>query len=67
MWLGLVLEEGIMQNLIVNVQLAHFRLHAVSLLLLQLLVLFLFLHKRAPISTLFSKTGGTLIERHTLL
>ena len=60
MWLGLVLEEGIMQNLIVDVQLAHFRLHAVSLLLLQLLVLFLFLHKRAPISSLVSKTGGTL-------
>lgn len=41
--LGLVLEEGVMQHLVVDVQLAHLGLHAVPLLLLQLLVLFLFL------------------------
>ncbi len=41
--LGLVLEEGVMQHLIVDVQLAHLGLHAVPLLLLQLLVLLLFL------------------------
>lgn len=41
--LGLVFEEGIMQHLVVNVQLAHLGLHAVPLLLLQLLVLFLLL------------------------
>ncbi len=40
---GLVLEEGVMQHLVVNVQLAHLGLHAVPLLLLQLLVLFLLL------------------------
>lgn len=37
--LGLVFEEGIMQHLIINIQLAHLGLHAVPLLLLQLLVL----------------------------
>ena len=37
--LGLVLEEGIVQHLVVNVQLAYFGLHAIPLLLLQLLVL----------------------------
>ena len=41
--LGLVLEEGVMQHLVVDVQLAHLGLHAVPLLLLQLLVLFLLL------------------------
>jgi len=41
--LGLVFEEGIMQHLVVDVQLAHLGLHAVPLLLLQLLVLFLLL------------------------
>ena len=41
--LGLVLEEGVVQDLVVNVQLAHLGLHAVSLLLLQLLILLLLL------------------------
>ena len=40
---GLVLEEGVMQHLVVDVQLAHLGLHAIPLLLLQLLVLFLLL------------------------
>lgn len=41
--LGLVLEEGVVQHLVVDVQLAHLGLHAVPLLLLQLLVLLLLL------------------------
>lgn len=44
--LGLVLEEGVVQHLVVNIQLAHLGLHAVPLLLLQLLVLLLFLQGR---------------------
>ncbi len=36
--LGLVLEEGVVQHLVVDVQLAHLGLHAVALLLLQLLL-----------------------------
>lgn len=46
MGLGLMFEEGIVQNLVVNVQLANLGLHAVPLLLLQLLVfLFLLQHR----------------------
>ena len=41
--LGLVLEEGVMQHLVVNVQLAYFGLHAIPLFLLQLFVLLLLL------------------------
>ena len=44
-WLGLMLEEGVMQDLIVDVQFANFRLHAIPLLLLQFLVLLLFLQQ----------------------
>ena len=43
MGLGLVFEEGIMQHLVVNVQLAYFGLHAIPLFLLQLFVLLLLL------------------------
>jgi hypothetical protein len=39
--LCLVLEEGVVQNLVVDVQLAHFGLHLVLLLLPKLLILFL--------------------------
>lgn len=43
--LALVLEEGVMEDLVVNVQLAHLGLHLVLLLLLQFLVLFLHVTK----------------------
>ena len=43
MGLGLMLEEGIMQHLVVDVQLAYFGLHAIPLFLLQLFVLLLLL------------------------
>ena len=51
MGLGLVLEEGIVQHLVVNVQLAYFRLHAIPLLLLQLLVLLFLLQCGSQISS----------------
>jgi hypothetical protein len=38
LWLFLVLEKGVMKNLIVNINLSHFRLHAFSHLLFQSLV-----------------------------
>ena len=43
--LALVLEEGVMEDLVVNVQLAHLGLHLVLLLLLQFLILFLHVTK----------------------
>lgn len=47
--LGLVLEEGIMQHLVVDVQLAYFGLHAIPLLLLQFLVLLLLLQGKVVV------------------
>ena len=39
-----MLEEGVMQHLVVYVQLAYFGLHTIPLLLLQLLVLLFLLY-----------------------